>query len=185
MQNQRTAASLTEFRIRQILDLHDHLRRKTKKDAKKSLQVARLPDVSKAETLEDVVTPQMAKYFAGSNEDPVQFFRDRDRLLMIFHAIKAGGVDTLMERYSRAATGDLIRSGIEKMKAGGLGNPPAAEEMLQQATKYAEKQAGQLRTISDAEVRAVNNCMQEIEDRLFPRLKKMYTKSRSGGGSQK
>src|SRR5204862_283250 len=45
---------------------------------------------------------------------------------MIFHAIKAGGVDTLIERYTRAARGDLIRSGIEKLKAGGLGNPAAA-----------------------------------------------------------
>ena len=52
---------------------------------------------------------------------PVQFFKDRDRLLMISHAIKAGGVDTLIERYTRAARGDLIRSGIEKLKAGGLG----------------------------------------------------------------
>jgi hypothetical protein len=185
MQNQRTAASLTESRIKQILDLHDQLRRMTKKDAKKFLQVTRLPDVSKAETLEEVVAPQMAKYFAGSKEDPVQFFKDRDRLLMIFHAIKAGGVGTLMERYSRAATGDLIRSGVEKIKAGGLGNPAAAEEMLQQATKYAEKQVRLLRTISDAEVRAVSNCMQEIEDRLFSRQEKPYTKARSGGGSQR
>lgn len=104
---------------------------------------------------------------------------------MIFHAIKGGGVGTLMERYSRAATGDLIRSGIEESKAGGLGNPPAAEEMLQQTTKYTEKQVRQLLTISDAEVRAVSNCMQEIEDRLFPRLRKLYSKARSGGGSQR
>ena len=136
MHSRTTAASLTESRIRKILDLHDHLRQKTRKDAK-------------------------------------QFFKDRDRLLMIFHAIKAGGVDTLIEGYTRAARGDLIRSGIEKLKTGGLGNPAAAEEMLRQATGYAEKQVRQLETIGDAEVLAVSNCLQEIEGRLFGRLKKI------------
>jgi hypothetical protein len=176
MQSRTTAASLTESRIRRILDLHDHLIRKTKKDAKKYLKVTRVPDVSQGETLEEVVAPQLARYFAGSNEDPVQFFKDRDRLLMIFQAIKAGGVGALVERYSRVASADLIRSGIEKMKARGLGNPAAAEEMLRQATGYAEKQVRQLESISDTEVLAVNNCMQEIEERLFPRLKKVLRK---------
>jgi len=173
MHSRTTAASLTESRIRKILDLHDHLRQKTRKDAKKFLQIPRLPDRGQGETLEEVVAPQMARYFAGSNEDPVQFFKDRDRLLMIFHAIKAGGVDTLIERYTRAARGDLIRSGIEKLKTGGLGNPAAAEEMLRQATGYAEKQVRQLETIGDAEVLAVSNCMQEIEGRLLGRLKRI------------
>ena len=120
-----TAASLTESRIRKILDLHDHLRQKTRKDAQKFLQIPRLPDLGQGETLEEVVGPQMARYFAGSNEDPVQ------------------------------------------------GNPAAAEEMLRQATGYAEKQVRQLETISDAEVLAVSNCMQEIEGRLLGRLKKI------------
>jgi hypothetical protein len=34
-------------------------------------------------------------------------------------------------------------------------------------------------------VSVTESCMQEIEDRLFPRLKKLYTKARSGGGSQR
>src|SRR5439155_10238626 len=93
MHSRTTAASLTESRIRKILDLHDHLRQKTGKDAKKFLQIPRLPDLGQGETLEEVVAPQMARYFAGSNEDPVQ------------------------------------------------GNPAAAEEMLRQATGYAEKRS--------------------------------------------
>ena len=67
----------------------------------------------------------------------------------------------------------MIRSGIEKLKAGGLGNPAAAEEMLRRATGYAEKQVRQLETIGDADVLAVGNCMQEIAGRLFGRLKKI------------
>ncbi len=131
MHSRTTAASLTESRIRKILDLHDHLRQKTRKDAKKFLQIPRLPDRGQGETL------------------------------------------TLIERYTRAARGDLIRSGIEKLKTGGLGNPAAAEEMLRQATGYAEKQVRQLETIGDAEVLAVSNCMQEIEGRLLGRLKRI------------
>lgn len=122
----------------------------------------------------------MTRYFAGWNEDPAQFFRDRHRLLMIFQAIKAGGVGTLTDRFSRAASGELIRSGIDRMKASGFGNPAAAEEMLQQASKNAEKQIAQLQTISDAELQAVHNCMQEIEQRLFPRLKKVLRKDDLG-----
>src|SRR5207302_9973825 len=61
MHSRTTAASLTESRIRKILDLHDHLRQKTRKDAQKFLQIPRLPDLGQGETLEEVVAPQMAR----------------------------------------------------------------------------------------------------------------------------
>jgi hypothetical protein len=176
MPHPNTATPLTESRIRRILDLNDHLMRVTKKNRKKFLRVTRLPDVSKGETLEQVVAPQMTRYFAGWNEDPAQFFNDRDRLLMIFQAIQAGGVSTQIDRYSRQASGELIRSGIDRMKASGLPDPAAAEEMLRQGTRNAESQLVKLRTITDAEVQAVNDCMKEIVARLFPRLKKLLRK---------
>jgi len=109
MHDQETGASLTELRIRRILELEPMLRRRTRRDAKRFLDVRCLPDMSREETLIDVVAPQMSKYLADCDEDPAQFFRDRSRMLMIFLAIKAGGVRTLMEKYSQLATGELLR----------------------------------------------------------------------------
>ena len=86
MRNQNTASSITESRIRRILELQPELRRRTKKDAKRFLDIPHLPDIGRVETIIDVVTPQMSKYFADLNEDPLQFFKDRSRMLMIFHA---------------------------------------------------------------------------------------------------
>ena len=172
MQDQSIATSLTESRIKRILELQPQLRRRTKKDAKKFLDVPHLPDISSGETLMDVVAPQMSKYFADWNEDPAQFFKDRSRMLMIFQAIKAGGVRTVMEKYSQLATGELLRSAVSSMKEKGLGNPAAVEEMLPQAIKNAENQVRQLQSVNPEEEEAVKNCMKEIEEVLFRRAKK-------------
>ena len=160
---ENTATPLTESRIRRILELQPELVKRTKKDAKKFLAVPHLPDIGKNETLFDVVSPQMNKYFADWNEDAAQFFRDRDRMLMIFYAIKGGGVRTLIEKYSQLAKGGLLRSAIRNMQEKGLGNPAALEQMLPQAIQNAEIQLRQLQSVNPEEEEAVKNCMKEIE----------------------
>ena len=70
-----TVVSITESRIKRILELQPELRRRTKKDAKKFLDVPHLPDIGRGETLIDVLSPQLNKYFADLNEDPVRFFK--------------------------------------------------------------------------------------------------------------
>jgi hypothetical protein len=159
--------ALTEARIRRILALHDELTRRTKKDAKRFLRVDRMPEISKDETLVDVAAPQMKEYFAGWNEDPGKYFKDRDRLLMIFNAIVTGGVGAAIERLARVAPGAWIDPAMSKLKERGFGSPVAAEGVLHQSLRNAEKRLEQFRTISDAEERAVRNCMQDIVDKLF------------------
>lgn len=171
MHDRETAASLTESRIRRILELEPMLRRRTKRDAKRFLDVPRLPDISRDETLVDVVAPQMSKYFAGWDEDPAQFFRDRSRMLMIFLAIKAGGVRTLVEKYNQLATGELLRSAISNMRKNGFGSG-AVERMLPQATKNAHIQVRQLQSIKPEEEESVKNCMKEIEEMISRRHRK-------------
>ena len=165
-------ARLTESRIKRILELEPQLQQKTKKDRKKFLEVPRLPDISSDETLDDVVAPQMNKYFDEWDEDPARFFKDRSRMLMIFHAIKAGGVHTLIEKYSQLATGELFRSAISNMREKGFGNPAAVEEMLPQAIRNAENQISQLKSVSPEEEAAVKNCMKEIEKCISRRGRK-------------
>ena len=167
-----TVVSITESRIKRILELQPELRRRTKKDAKKFLDVPHLPDIGRGETLIDVLSPQLNKYFADLNEDPVRFFKDRDRMLMIFHAIKAGGVHTLMEKYRQLATGELFRSAVSSMQVKGFGNPAAVEQMLPQAIKNAENQLRQLESVNPEEEEAVKNCMKEIETSLSRRGRK-------------
>jgi hypothetical protein len=171
MHDQETGASLTESRIRRILELEPMLRRRTRRDAKRFLDVPRLPDMSRGETLIDVVAPQMSEYFADCDEDPAQFFRDRSRMLMIFLAINAGGVRTLMEKYSQLATGELLRSAISNMRKNGFGSR-AAEGMLSQATKNADDQVRQLQSVKPEEEESVKNCMKEIEEMISRRHKK-------------
>ena len=171
MQNRNIAPSLTESRIKRILELEPELRQRTMKKAQRFLEVPRLPDLSRDETLIDVVAPQLSKYFADWNEDPTQFFKDRSRLLMIFQAIKAGGVHILIEMYSQLARGELLRSAISNMKENGFGNPAAVEEMLPQGIKNAENRVRQLQSVTPAEEEAVKNCMKEIEESLFRRDK--------------
>src|SRR5205085_7039191 len=101
--------------------------------------------------------------FADWNEDPAQFFKDRSRMLMIFHAIKAGGVHTLIEKYSPLAKGEFFRAAIRTMQEKGLGNPAAAEQMLPQAMQNAEHQLRQLQSVNPEEEEAVKNCMHDIE----------------------
>lgn len=172
MQNQNIARSLTEARIKRILELQPLLLRRTKKDARSFLEVSRLPDISSDETLVDVVAPQMSKYFADWNEDPAQYLNDRYRMLMIFLAIKAGGVQTLIEKYSQVAGGELLRSAISNMKEKGFANPGAVEAMLPQAIKNAENQVKQLQSVTAEEEDAVKNCMKEIEKSISRRVKK-------------
>lgn len=167
-----TTNELTEARIRRILDLHHDLSRKTRKDAKEFLHIDRMPDTSRGENLFDVVAPSLAKYFAGWNEDPIKYLRDRDRMLMIFHAVKAGGIGVLIDTYRRPAKGEWISSAINHMKEKGFGNPAAAEEMLRHTASNVERQVRQLQTVSDAEERAVRNCVPEIEDVLFHKRKR-------------
>lgn len=167
MQEQDPPTALTEARIRRILALHDELTRRTKKDAKRFLRVDRMPELSKDETLVVVVAPQMKEYFAGSNEDPGKYFKDRDRLLMIFNAIVTGGVGAAIERLARVAPGAWIDPAISNIKQRGLGSPVAAEGLLHQSLRNAERRLEQFRTISDAEERAVRNCMQDIVDKFF------------------
>ena len=158
---------LTEIRIKRILELDLELRRRTKKNAKAFLEVARLPDISRGATLVDAVAPQMAPYFAGLNEDPVRYFQDRDRMLMIFHAVKAGGIRTHTERHRQLATQELLAQGINKMREMGFGNPGAAMAMLPQALKNAERQQSLLQTVGHEEEQAVANCTKEIEHWLL------------------
>jgi hypothetical protein len=158
---------LTESRIKRILDVGRELTRRTKKDAKVFLQVPRVPDISRGETLVDVVAPQMAQYFSGLNEDPARYFQDRDRMMMIFYAIKAGGVRAHAERYRQLATGELLAQGIAKMKEKGFGNPGAVAAMLPQALKNAESQQRLMQTVEREEEQAVENCVKEIEQWLF------------------
>ena len=169
MQKQNAANLLTESRIKRILELSPELLRRTKRDAKRLLQVPRLPDIGNGETVIDVVSPQMARYFAGWTEDPAQFFKDRTRMLMIFLAIQAGGVHTLIEKYNQIATGELLRPAIGNMKEKGFGNPAAVEEMLPQAIKNAENQVRQLQSVQPEEEEAVKSCMKEIEEVIFSR----------------
>jgi hypothetical protein len=172
MHDHETATSLTESRIRRILELEPLLRRKTKRDAKKFLDVPRSPDLSRGETLIDVVAPQMSKYFADCDEDPTQFFRDRSRMLMIFLAIQAGGVRTLVEKYSQFATGQLLKSAISHMRKNGFGSPAAVEGMLPRATENAANQVRQLQSIKPEEEESVKNCMKEIEEMISRRHRK-------------
>ena len=172
MQNQNMSTSLTESRIKRILELESKLRQRTKKEAKKFLEVPRFPDITRGETLVDVLAPQMRKYFADWNEDPAQFFRDRSRMLMIFLAIKAGGVRVLIEKYGQLASGELLRSAIGNMQEKGFGNPAAVEAMLPQAIENAENQIRQLRSVNPEEVEAVKNCMKEIEKSISSRGRK-------------
>src|SRR5258706_154043 len=169
MQNQNMSTSLTESCIKRILELEPQLRQRTKKEAKRFLEVPRFPDISGGETLVDVVAPQMSKYFAEWNEDPAQFFKDRSRMLMIFLAIKAGGVAALLEKYSQLARGEFLKSAISNMKEKGFGSPAAVEQMLPQAIKNAENQVRELRSVNPEEEEAVKNCMKEIEERLLGR----------------
>jgi hypothetical protein len=172
MHDQEAATSLTESRIRRILELEPMLQRRTKKDVKRFLDVPRLPDTSRGETLIDVVAPQMSKYFADCDEDPTQFFRDRSRMLMIFLAIKAGGVRALIDKYSQFATGDLLRSAISQMRKNGFGSPATVEGMLPQAIKNADNQVRQLQSVKPEEEESVQNCMKEIEEMMSRRRKK-------------
>jgi len=172
VQNQSRPTSLTASRIKRILELQPKLLQRTKKDAKRYLDVPHLPDLGRDETLIDVVAPQMTKYFADWNEDPTEFFRDRDRMLMIFHAIKAGGVHILIERYSQLAKGELLRSAISNMQEKGFGNPAGVEQMLPQAIQNAEIQVRQLQSINPEEEEAVKSCMKEIEKSLSRRSRK-------------
>ncbi|HXI91420.1 MAG TPA: hypothetical protein VNO24_15490 [Blastocatellia bacterium] len=171
MQNQNMS-SLTESRIKRILELEPQLRQRTKKEAKRFLEVPRFPDISRDETLVDVVAPQMRKYFTDWNEDPAQFFKDRSRMLMIFLAIKAGGVQALIEKYGQLASGELLRSAINNMQEKGFGNPAAVEEMLPQAIENAENQIRQLQSVNPEEEEAVKNCMKEIEKSISSRGRK-------------
>jgi len=132
----------------------------------KFLEVPHLPDISGGETLVEVVAPQTSKYFAEWNEDPAQFFKDRSRMLMIFLAIKAGGVGALLEKYSQLATGELLKSAISNMKEKGFGSPAAVEQMLPQAIKNAKNQVRELRSVNPEEEEAVKNCMKEIDEKL-------------------
>ncbi len=154
--------NLTESRIRRILEFEPQLLRRTKKDRKKSLGVPHLPDTKSGETLTDVLAPQISEYFTDLNEDAAQFFRDRDRMFMIFHAIKAGGIQVLIEKYTRVAKGELFRSAISH---------PAVEAMLPQAIKNAENQIRQLQSVTPEEEDAVKNCMKEIEKSLSRRAR--------------
>jgi hypothetical protein len=163
----RAAGPLTEARIRRILELHEDLRRRTRKDARSFLAVSRLPDIGRHETLIDVVAADMAKYFTGWNEDPAAYFRDRDRLLMIFQALKAGGIRASIERYRQMATGEPLRAGLDLMKQRGFGKPELAEAVFRQAAANAERQVQQLQTVSDQEERAVHSSASEIETALF------------------
>jgi hypothetical protein len=58
-------SDLTSARIRRILELHDELLRRTRKDVQALLAAGRLPDIGRHETLTDVVATDMAKYLAG------------------------------------------------------------------------------------------------------------------------
>src|SRR6266550_5735330 len=148
MHGQSKAPCFTESRIKRILELEPELRRRTRKDKRKFLEVPHLRDISGGETLVDVVAPQMSKYFAEWNEDPAQFFKDRSRMLMIFLAIKAGGVGALLEKYSQLARGELLKSAISNMKEKGFGSPAAVvEQMLPQAIKNAKNQVRELRSV--------------------------------------
>jgi hypothetical protein len=169
MRDDSTPTSLTEARIRRLLEVEPILRRRTKKDAKKFLDVPRWPDIRRDETLIDVVAPQMSGYLAGCHEDPVQFFRDRSRMLMIFMALKAGGVRTLMEKFNQSATGELLGSAVRNMREKGFGIPAAAEEMLSQTTGNAHIQVRQWQSVQPEEEESVKNCMKEIEDMLSRR----------------
>ena len=167
MPKEPATSPLTPARIKRILELHHDLSRKTRKDAKRLLRLERTPDTRRGETLTDVVAPQMARYFAGTDEDPLQFFTDRDRLLMIVHAIETGGRSALIERYGRLAKGEWVAAGIQHMKEKGLGNPAAAQELLQHTLGNAQRQVKQLQSVSDAEEQAVRDCMPDIEAMLL------------------
>jgi hypothetical protein len=167
MPDEPAASPLTPARIKRILELHRDLSRKTRKDAKRMLPVERAPDMRRGETLTDVVAPEMARYFAGTDEDPQEFFKDRDRLLMITHAIKTGGRSALIERYRQLAKGEWVAAGIRHMREKGLGNPAAAQELLQHTLGNAERQVKQLQSVSDAEEQVVRDCMPEVEAMLF------------------
>ena len=169
MHGQNKATGLTESRIKRMLELEPELRRRTKKDARRFLNVPHLPDISRDETLIDVVAPQLNEYFVEWDEDPRQFLKDRSRMLMIFLAIKAGGVGALSEKYSQLETGELLRSAISNMKDKGLGSPAAVEQMLPQAIKNAENQVRELRSVNPEEEEAVKSCMKEIERMLLGR----------------
>jgi len=167
---------LTEARIRRILELQVELLRRTKKDAKKFLHVDRLPDVGQGETVTDVVAPEMAQYFSGLNEDPAQYFRDRERLLLIHRAIRAGGVGAYAKVYRHQTEPGWIGSALQKMKAAGLDNAAIIEATMQKGRGIAERQLRQLESITAAEEQAVRNCLPEIEDLLFrkrPELSKV------------
>jgi len=168
MSNPNKATYLTESRIKRILELEPELRRRTKKDAKMFLDIPRLPDPARDETLVDVVAPQMSKYFDEWNEDPARFLKDRSRMLMIFLAIKAGGVHSLIERYSQIARGELLTSAVRDMREKGFGNPSAVEQMLSQAIKNAENQIKDLESVKPEEEDAVKSCMSEIEKSISP-----------------
>ena len=164
--------NLTESRIKRILELQPELRRIAKKDANKFLDVPHLPDIGKGETLEEVVAPQMSKYFAGLSEDPVEFFKDRSRMLMIFHAVKAGGIRILIEKYRQLTSGEFFRSVITDMEEKGFGNPAAAEQIVPQAIKNTEQQLRQLESVTPEEEDAVKQCLKEIEESLSRRRRK-------------
>ena len=93
-------------------------------------------------------------------------------MLMIFLAIKAGGVRALIEKYSQFATGELLRSAISNMSKNGFGNRAAVEAMLPQATKNAQTQVRHLQSVKPEEEESVKNCMKEIEEMISRRHKK-------------
>jgi len=164
---------LTEARIRRVLEVQVELLRRTKKDAKKFLRVNRLPNVGMGESVTDVVAPEMAQYFSGLNEDPAAYFRDRERLLLIHRAIRAGGVGAYREIYRDRMNPQWIASVLQQMKAGGLGNAAIAEAALQQGRGTAGQQLRQLESITPSEEQAVRNCLPEIEDLLFGKSSKL------------
>jgi len=172
MRKQNTTTPLTETRIKQILELEPELLRRTKKDKRKYLRVPYLPDLKRGETLMDVISPQMAQYFSSWDEDPARYFKDRDRMLMIFTAIKAGGAHVLIKRYNQLATGELLNTAISNMKEKDFGNPSAVAEMLPQMIRNAEDMVRRLQSISSDEEEAVKNCLKEIENSIFRRGKK-------------
>jgi len=169
MPDQETTEPLTEARIKRIVELSAELLKRTRKDAKKFLQVPRLPDPSRGETITDVVSPQVAKYFAGWDEDPVIFFRDRNRLFMIYHAISSGGIQSQLVHFNKLRLDDAFTAAISNMKEKGFGDPEAVEAMLPQARQGVKDQIKQLESVSPEEEKAVKNCLPEIEETIFPR----------------
>jgi len=130
----------------------------------------------------DVISPQMAEFFEGMDEDPVCFFQDRERMLMIYTTLESGGVQGFIERLRPVAAGKFLSPAFNSMQANGVGNAAALRDLLPQMGKNARHLLERLQSISPAEEQAVRNCRKEIEESVFrscPGLRSKVKRSRS------